>query len=134
MNLLNIPVIAALTRRMDFLNQRQQVLAHNIANADTPNYRPKDMKAPSFRELLQADGSKFAMRASRQSHIDAAGNVSSQFNGTEKPQKGAATPAGNEVSLEQEMMKVAQNRLDHELTSNLYRKHLDMIRMALARR
>jgi len=134
MNLLNIPVIAALTKRMDFLNQRQQLLAHNIANANTPNFQPRDMKAPTFKELLQADGPKMTMRATSQSHIDPAGNATSSFQGSDQAQPGAETPAGNGVSLEQQMMKVAQNRLDHELTSNLYRKHLDMMRMALARR
>ena len=133
MNLLKIPLMAALTRRMDWLNQRQQVLAHNVANADTPNYRPRDMKTPSFRELLRAEGSNFAMHSTDQRHIGARG-PSSLFEGSAKAQKGAETPAGNAVSLEQEMMKVAQNRLDHELTANLYRKHLDMIRMALSRR
>ncbi len=45
-----------------------------------------------------------------------------------------ATPSGNSVVLETELMKIAQTRMDHEVTAGLYRKHLDMFRMVLARR
>ena len=48
MNLGNLNVFSAATVKMGWLNQRQTVLAQNIANADTPNYRAKDLKAPTF--------------------------------------------------------------------------------------
>ena len=51
-----------------------------------------------------------------------------------RPSDVEPTPTGNTVVLEKELMKVAQTRLDHEVTASLYRKHVDMLRMVLARR
>ncbi|HEX3209546.1 MAG TPA: hypothetical protein VHQ91_09220 [Geminicoccaceae bacterium] len=41
------------------------------------------------------------------------------------------TPNGNAVILEEQMAKAGQTALDHQLTSNLYRKYLGMLRLAL---
>ena len=53
MDLRKIPVFAAITQRMGWLNQRQQVLAQNIANSDTPGFRPKDLEEIKFGDLLR---------------------------------------------------------------------------------
>ncbi len=41
--------------------------------------------------------------------------------------------SGNSVALEDQVMKVAQTAMDHQLTINLYRKHIAMIKTALGR-
>jgi flagellar basal-body rod protein FlgB len=41
------------------------------------------------------------------------------------------TPNGNAVILEEQMAKASQTALDYQLTSNLYRKYLGMVRIAL---
>jgi len=51
MDLNKIPVFAAITKRMHWLNQRQKVLADNIANSDTPGYAPKDLKEINFKRI-----------------------------------------------------------------------------------
>ncbi|QNT68118.1 flagellar basal body rod protein FlgB [Defluviicoccus vanus] len=38
-------LFAQMQARLDWLDRRQGVLAQNIANADTPGYRPQDLKA-----------------------------------------------------------------------------------------
>ena len=43
------------------------------------------------------------------------------------------SPAGNAVSIEDEMMKVGQAQMEFELTTNLYRKHAQLLKMALGR-
>ena len=55
MNLGNLNVFSAATVKMGWLNQRQTVLAQNIANADTPNYRAKDLKAPTFSKIMNGN-------------------------------------------------------------------------------
>ncbi|HOO82875.1 MAG TPA: flagellar basal body protein, partial [Alphaproteobacteria bacterium] len=49
----NIALLKALGAKMDFLNQRQRVISQNIANTDTPGYRPKDLKPVDFGNVLQ---------------------------------------------------------------------------------
>ena len=43
-----LDIFQALVRRMQWLGQRQNVLAQNIANTDTPGYRPQDLKHGPF--------------------------------------------------------------------------------------
>ena len=43
------------------------------------------------------------------------------------------TPSGNAVVLEEQLMKVAETVMDHQITANLYAKHVNMIRMVLGR-
>ena len=57
----DIPLFAMLKSRMGYLSQRQKVIAQNVANADTPGYRPSDLKPYSFQASLmnQASGAVY---------------------------------------------------------------------------
>src|SRR3546814_14076552 len=46
-------LFSLLGKRMDWLGQRQKVLAQNIANADTPDYVPRDLKPQEFRRMVE---------------------------------------------------------------------------------
>ncbi len=50
----DIPILSMLRTRMQWHQERQRVLAENVANADTPNYRARDLAAPNFAGALQA--------------------------------------------------------------------------------
>ncbi len=50
----DIPILAMLRERMQWHQARQQVLAENVANADTPNYQAKDLAPPNFEGELSA--------------------------------------------------------------------------------
>src|ERR1700733_10466102 len=52
MNLTDVPFLSMLRERMTWLNQRQDVLTQNVANADTPGYSARDLKAPDFLQEL----------------------------------------------------------------------------------
>ena len=54
MTIENLPLFQAIGAKMDFLNQRQRVVAQNISNADTPNYRPKDVVNADFSRVLKS--------------------------------------------------------------------------------
>ncbi len=132
MNLHSIPLFKALTRHMTWLNQRQQVLAENIANASTPGYRPRDLQPPSFAALL-GQRATTRLEVTHKSHIGPAGG-GAPWARSSAVSAAQATTSGNSVVLETELMKIAQTRMNHEITAGLYRKHLDMFRMVLARR
>src|SRR3546814_18762423 len=53
MDLNQLPMFDLLTRRMTWLSERQEVLAQNIANANTPDYTPQALKPMPFREIMQ---------------------------------------------------------------------------------
>ncbi len=48
-----LDLFQAIAKRMSWLGQRQNVLSQNVANADTPNYVPQDLKEGPFARQLQ---------------------------------------------------------------------------------
>lgn len=134
MNLHSLPLFAALTKRMDWLGERQKVLANNVANSDTPNFQAKDLKPLSFQELIRDSEKRVSMTATHVAHQASspggAPRVADQIQ--EDPYE--VSPQGNGVVIEEQLMKIGETRMSYELTTNMYRKHLDMFRMALSRR
>ena len=54
MDISGIPLFAMLRQRLGYLGERQRVIAQNVANADTPGYAPRDLKAFAFSAQLQS--------------------------------------------------------------------------------
>lgn len=105
---------------------RMGVIAENVANADTPGFKAKDIADFTSVYAAQDDG----LRTTRPGHlfpperIAAAGAVEGG---------GAEAPNGNTVSLEKEMVKSAQARQEHEMALAIYRATSDVIRASLGR-
>ncbi|HYM30642.1 MAG TPA: flagellar basal body rod protein FlgB [Candidatus Cybelea sp.] len=135
MDLNKLPVFAALKRQMDWLNERQRVIAENIANADTPGYKPHDLKEPSFSDLLsQQGGGKLVPVATNAMHLGPSGAQSGSFREDVQRRTEETTPTGNAVNLEQEMVKLAEAQVDYTTASSLYKKHLGLIMIALGKK
>lgn len=124
-----IPLFTAMSRRMAWLGQRQELLAQNVANADTPGYVAKDLKPQTFGDVLRESGAGLQMKASAGTSL----GVSSGKARVEQTGSEDKLLSGNSVTLEDEMMKTAQTAMDYQLTTNLYRKHIAMIKTALGR-
>lgn len=128
-----LPLFSLISRRMAWLGKRQEVLAHNIANANTPGFRAQDLKEPSFKELMQgADPSNVRMAVTDVRHIGGGQPASKPYKVVEDREAEVAL-TGNSVTLEDQVTKVAKTAMDHQLTVNLYRKHIAMIKTALGR-
>jgi flagellar basal-body rod protein FlgB len=106
---------------------RMGVIARNLANADTPDFKAMDL--PSFAETYQDSG--LAMRATQPQHFGAAANADPQP--IPRKAKGTDAPNGNTVSLEQEMVKMAEVRKDHEMALAIYRNTSEILRASLGR-
>ena len=133
MNLEKIPLFAALTEKMKWLTARQKVLAQNIANSDTPNYRARDLKPLEFREMIDAPEDKSVqINRTDKKHIYV--NEITTYDVQVNRDVSEMTPTGNAVLLEEEMMKVAETQIQYELTTSLYRKNLGLLKTALGRR
>jgi flagellar basal-body rod protein FlgB len=148
MDFSKLPLFSAMTRRMSWLGQRQQVLAQNIANVDTPGYTAQDLKEPNFNDLLRGaspsgsgiaggavgtggmSGGHLTMVTTSPGHIGGANPAKPV---AEKAPDSERKTSGNTVVLEDQMMKVSKTAMDFQLATNLYRKHLNMIKTALGR-
>ncbi|GGC61638.1 flagellar basal body rod protein FlgB [Siccirubricoccus deserti] len=119
--------IALAERRLAWLDTRQAVLAQNIANADTPGYRPRDITP--FAALLARGGGVALARTDGQHIAQRRGEPLA------RPDRGAVerAPNGNAVSLDREAMRVADTDTAHALATGLHRRWLGMFRTALGR-
>jgi flagellar basal-body rod protein FlgB len=109
---------------------RQQVLAENVAHADTPGYRARDIA--DFASVLD-DGHAFAARTTRPGHIPFGADPHG-FEPRDQAALGAETPNGNSVSLEDQMMRAAETRQEHQLALGVYARSLDILRTTITRR
>jgi flagellar basal-body rod protein FlgB len=130
----NIGLFKAITAKMDYLDQRQKVLADNVANSDTPDFKPKDLLPVDFgRVLVEATGdTRIRPVATDKQHIPAYNEVEDPKNRNQKKAYESA-PVGNAVILEEQLVKAGKNQMDFNLMTSLYQKHVSMMRTALGR-
>ncbi len=120
------PLFAALKTKMRWHEVRQGVLAENVANAQTPNFRASDLKP------LEGRGATASVAVTDARHMTLA---SSSDPARPRTADGfERTPDGNTVVLEEQMMKAAQNQMDHQMAAMLYQKSVGLLRTALGRR
>ena len=126
-------IFDAISRKMAWLGQRQSVLAQNIANADTPDYVPKDLKNSAFARKLEARQAAMAMVATHASHLSGGSGPSGPARADEQKRTYEVAPSGNAVVIEEQMIKVGETQMNYQMLSNLYRRHMNMMRAALGR-
>ena len=109
---------------------RQAVIAQNVANADTPGYRARDI-APFADSHETAPQS--ALRATRPGHILPGDNTRSSWRAFEAERPGAMSPNGNNVSLETELMMSAETQAEQQKALAIYRSALNVLRTSIGR-
>lgn len=110
---------------------RQGVIAENVAHADTPGYKARDLQ--SFAEHVETRAAPFTARTTRPGHV-AFGADLRGFDPRELTAFGAESPNGNTVALEDQMMRAADVRQSHDMALGVYSKSLDILRTSLGRR
>ena len=144
MDFSQIQLFQAITKKMGWLGQRQQVLARNIANINTPGFKPKDIAAPDFGAIMRGNakdsrpptGGGVPLVATHPAHFradpleDPITDREVEIAVTDAPER----PNGNAVVLETELMKVSKTAMDYQLTTNIYRKYVAMFKTAIGRR
>ncbi|NKB56804.1 MAG: flagellar basal body rod protein FlgB [Alphaproteobacteria bacterium] len=133
MDLGSLPVFKMMTAKMDWLGRRQRVLAQNIANADTPDYVPKDLKAIDFKDARRRESFRLQLAVTNSGHVQSKIQQSSIGDEKKDRQNYEVSPTGNAVVLEEQLIKVADTAGAHQLVTNLYRKNLGLFRIALGR-
>lgn len=133
MDLRNLTLFDMTKTKMDWLAQRQKILAQNVANANTPNYKARDLKELDFgREIEKI----------MQPRVPTAQTHPAHHSGT-LPERGPfrdVTPKtfeesidGNRVVLEEQMEKVGSNKGQYELALNLFKKNVGLLKSALGK-
>lgn len=133
----DIALLNAIGTKMDYLNQRQRVLAQNVANADTPGYKPRDLQEVDFGSLFKTlerkNSKRLAPMETDSMHMNkfglkgGSGEIRSQKITYEN------SPAGNAVVLEEQLFKTSENLMDYTMMTNLYQKQMGFFRIALGK-
>jgi flagellar basal-body rod protein FlgB len=131
MTISNIPLFSMLRTRMHWHQERQRILAENVANADTPRFQPRDLAPPQFDPRRPATAELSLARTSTAHLTGASGGTRFQL---DRGGGFEARPSGNAVALEDEMMKVANNQMDYQAATSLYTRGLGMLKTAIGRR
>ncbi|NBV54142.1 MAG: flagellar basal body rod protein FlgB [Proteobacteria bacterium] len=119
----------ALSARMNYLIARQGMIASNIANADTPEYLPKDLVA-------RAGGSarsNFGMAVSNAMHMAGGSGAKLKSLGSVVEDQRFVQHNGNGVRIDQEMLKMNETQLNYRLMTELYSKQVNLQRIAMGR-
>lgn len=131
----DLPVLSALRTRMQWHQERQRVLAENISNSSTPNFRPRDLVEPQFDRKGGSVGGMATLAMARTS----ASHMGSSEPGPSFKHDGGkggfqTRPAGNAVNLEDQMLKVSANQMDYAAATSLYSRSLGLIKTAIGKR
>jgi len=134
-------ILGGIEREMRHLAERQRVIAQNIANSETSGYRAKDVAAPNFADLLaQQGGGGGTPRIAAPRVVLTAGMTAL---GARGPSSGGSVildrdvtetkPDGNNVTLEDQLLKMGQVQADFAAMTSLYRKQQGLLKTALGR-
>ena len=131
----DLPMLAALRTKMQWHQERQRVLAENVSNASTPNFKPRDLVEPKFDQKGGGvEGmATLAMMKTSTSHMNSS-NPGPSFNHDGGRNAFLTRPAGNSVNLEEQMLKVSANQMDYAAATSLYSRSLGLIKTAIGKR
>jgi flagellar basal-body rod protein FlgB len=133
MGLMNMPVFTALTDKMRWHQARQGLLAENVANAETPGFRGRDLAQYDFADRSSGFSSATVTTSATQPmHFSVSSSEGSAF-GAQRMANFEITPEGNGITLEDEMMKVTTNLMDYQAATSLYQKSIKILKTAMGR-
>ncbi len=135
MAITDVPILSMLRTKMSWAQERQKVLAQNVANSDTPNYRGRDLVAPKFDDAVSSavrPVDQVTLAATAPGHIGGSLGGATRY-GTARGGY-EVRPTGNSVNLEDEMMKVSNNQMEYQAATALYTRSLTLLKVALGKR
>jgi len=130
MDLNTLGVFKLLNKKMDWLNQRHEVLAQNVANVDTPNYKSSDLTPFTFKSAL-GEAHRLAPVLTNPGHQLPPGYTDEVGEAKKDKTPYETKPDGNSVVVEDQMLKMSQSGQDYTMITNLYKKNLRLLKLAI---
>lgn len=120
-----------LKKALDFQSERQLLISSNISNIDTPGYQAKDIDFKGALKAALGTGDDLALRSTHKGHIgpnrdDIRGLQVKPFN-----EPDAAKSNGNNVNIDKEMMKLAENQISYNATIQMLAKRHSTVMVAI---
>lgn len=133
-------IITAIAREMKHLAERQRVVAQNIANSETPRFKAREVAEPDFSALLAQQGAGGGRAAVVRPHVEITGGMAAL--GARRPRSAATIldhdvtetkPDGNNITLEDQLLKMGQIQANFAAMTSLYRKQQALLKTAIGR-
>ncbi|WP_253701373.1 flagellar basal body rod protein FlgB [Bacillus sp. FJAT-29814] len=123
--------IDILKRALDASALRNNAISNNLANVNTPNYKPQQV---IFEEILKQElsGSGFAGTRTNQKHIPIGTSVLSQPMITTQPY--IMQNSGNGVDVDSEMTELTKNSIWYQTLSTQASEQLNLLKTAIRSR
>jgi flagellar basal-body rod protein FlgB len=129
------PILAGIRERMQNLSERQRVVATNIANSETPGYKAREVSEPNFASLVGGSGMIAAPRVQLTDRMKGLGAIQPIGTGLILDKDITETkPDGNNVTLEDQLLKMGEIQADFTAMTGLYRKQVSMLKTAVGGR
>ncbi len=131
-----IRVFDLLKSKMDYLGQRQAVLARSISMIDTPAFKGQDLEPFKFKTEAASFADEVSMRITSPRHQQSGGATSSgtSYKAIQTRDSFETKPVGNSVTAEDYMMKINETAMDYQAATNLYGKVHNMFKTAIGNR
>ena len=126
-----LSIIDLAKSRMDWVARRQEVLAENISNADSPKYQPRDVKDFDFKKVLRRTDSPVQVATTNPLHIQSPPPNDPNVVVTKKTYESSAN--GNAVVLEEQMSKLGEAKATYDIAASLFQKQFTMLKTALGK-
>jgi len=133
MDLTKMPLFQMAQSRMQWAAERQKVLAENVANIDTPDYRAKDIETPDFQRLAHQAARPVQATMTNPAHQPGTLGDQGVFREHTERRPFETSLDGNQVVLEEQMQKVGETRSRYMLATNLFEKHIKLLTIALGK-
>lgn len=130
----NLKIFSLLKTRMQWHQSNQAVIAENIAHANTPDYKARQLSEPDFEAILlrerQNGYGPSTLKRTNAAHLQVS-LEQVDVGQAEEVADWEVTPSGNSVVLEEQMMKLAENQLNYQTVTSLYSKSLKLMKIAV---
>ena len=119
--------MVGLHRAMDLTWRRNDAIVSNVANAETPQYRARDLNFAG--ELERAFGAQQdSISRTNAKHLDIGDSSAAHL---QPDLSGATKPDGNNVDIDIQMGRLAYNSGQYSNAVDAYRKKLGLLKMAI---
>lgn len=124
--------ITALEQTLSFAQRRHELLAGNVANLDTPDYRSRDLDVDDFQSALAAS-LRAGEKSWRSSGMDSVTRDDLR-NGPRSAMEQVVFHDGSDVSLENQVTEISKNQHMHNLAISTLRSQFSLLRAAITER
>ena len=120
-----------LKKALDLQSERQLLISSNISNMDTPGYQAKDIDFKGALRAALGAGEGLGMKTTHRRHIGPGSVKIEELSAEVIREPDAAKSNGNNVNIDKEMMKLAENQIAYNASIQMLSRRSSIIRSAI---